>query len=165
MTIRKAMVKSVGAAGLERIELKRLTERLGKLYSVLLEAAETEAAPLAGAWIPAVDVCESAEVVCIRMELPGVSANQIKVALSNDKIRICGEKKRRTNRQRIISHLCSERSYGRFDRVVPVRWTISVKDSSAELRDGVLLIRLPKIKDRRGSEHLIPITQITDDKS
>ena len=157
------MVKSVGAAGLERIELKRVTERLGKLYSVLLEAAETESAPLAGAWTPAVDVCESADAVCVRMELPGVSANQIKIALNNDKIRICGEKRRRKTRQRIVSHLCSERSYGRFNRVMPLRWTISVKDSSAELRDGVLLIRLPKINDRRGLEHIIPIREITSE--
>lgn len=155
------MVKSVGAAGLERIELKRLTERLGRLHSVLLEAVETESTPLAGAWTPVVDVCESPDVVCIRMEVPGVSANQIRVALNNDKVRICGEKKKRQSRQRIISHHCSERSYGRFNRLIPLRWTISVKDSSAELRDGVLLIRLPKIKDRRGSEHIIPIQEMT----
>jgi len=154
------MVKSVGAAGLERIELKRLTERLGKLYSVLIEAAEAESAPLAGAWTPAVDVCETADAICIRIELPGVSANQIKIALNNDKIRIYGEKKKRHTRQRIISHLCSERSYGQFSRMVPLRWTISVKDASAELKNGVLLIHLPKIKDRRGSEYRVPIQEI-----
>ncbi len=154
------MVKSVGAAGLERIELKRLTERLGKLYSVLLEAAETESTPLAGVWTAAVDVCESANAVCIRMELPGVSVNQIKIALSNEKIRIYGEKKKRRPRQRIISHLCSERTYGHFNRVVPLRWTISVKDAKAELKNGVLLIHLPKIADRRGSEYRVPIHEI-----
>src|SRR5262249_35585305 len=102
------MVRSVGAAGLERIELRRLTERIGKLYSVLHEAAEAESTPLAGTWTPAVDVCETANAVCIRIELPGVSANQIKVALNGDKIRIYGEKKKRNVRQRIVSHLCSE---------------------------------------------------------
>src|SRR5262252_4664553 len=110
------MVKSVGAAGLERIELRRLTERVGKLYSVLHEAAETETTPLAGAWTPAVDVCETTDAVCIRIEVPGVAASQIKVALHSDKIRIYGEKKKRSARQRIISHLCSERTYGRFNR-------------------------------------------------
>lgn len=154
------MVKSVGAAGLERIELKRLTERIGKLYSVLHEAAETEATPLAGAFIPPVDVCETAETICIRIELPGVSANQIKIALNSNKIRICGEKKKRNPRQRIISHLCSERNYGQFSRVVTLRWTISVKDTRAELKDGVLFINLPKISDRRGSEYRVPIREI-----
>lgn len=154
------MVKSVGAAGLERIELKRLTERIGKLYSVLHEAAESEVTPLAGAWTPAVDVCETAEAICIRIEVPGVSASQIRIALNSDKIRIYGEKKKRTPRQRIISHLCSERNYGRFNRVVPLRWTISVQDSRAELKNGVLLIHLPKLKDRRGAEFRIPIEEI-----
>jgi HSP20 family protein len=154
------MVKSVGAAGLERIELRRLTERIGKLYSVLHEAAEAESTPLAGAWTPAVDVCETAEAICVRIEVPGVSASQIRIALNGDKIRIYGEKKKRGVRQRIISHLCSERNYGRFNRVVPLRWTISIKETKAELRNGVLLIHLPKIKDRRGSEFRIPINEI-----
>jgi HSP20 family protein len=153
------MVKSTGAAGLERIELKQLAERVGKLYSVLREAAEAELTPLA-AFKPPTDVCESADAVCIRIELPGVSANQIKIALMSDKIRVYGEKKKRNPRQKIISHLCSERNYGRFSRVVPLRWTISVQDAKAELRDGVLMIHLPKTRDRRGSEFKVPIKEI-----
>ena len=95
------MVKSVGAAGLERIELKRLTERIGKLYSVLHEAAEAEVTPLAS-FKPPADVCETSDAVCIRVELAGVTANQIKIALNSDKIRIYGEKKKRNPRQRLF---------------------------------------------------------------
>src|SRR5215831_4566442 len=149
------MVKSTGAAGLERIELKQLAERVGKIYSVLREAAEAELTPLA-AFKPPTDVCETADAVCVRIELPGVAANQIKIALTSDKIHVYGEKKKRNPRQKIVSHLCSERSYGRFSRVVPLRWTISINESTAELRDGVLLILLPKLKDRRGSEFKVP---------
>jgi HSP20 family protein len=153
------MVKSTGAAGLERIELKQLAERVGKLYSVLREAAEAEIIPLA-AFKPPTDVCESTDAVCIRIELPGVSASQIKIALMSDKIRVYGEKKKRNPRQKVISHLCSERNYGRFSRIVPLRWTISVKETTAELKDGVLLIHLPKTRDRRGSEFKVPIKEI-----
>jgi HSP20 family protein len=156
------MVKSVGSAGLERIELKQLCDRLGKLYSALNEAAEAESAPLAGAWAPPVDVCETADSVYIRIELPGVSATQIKVGLSSNKVRIYGEKKKRVTRQRIISHLCSERNYGHFNRVIPLRWTISVKDAAAQLKNGVLLVHLPKIRDRRGSEFRVPIKEIEE---
>src|SRR2546426_7702127 len=153
------MVKSVGATGLERIELKRLTERIGRLFSVLQEAAEAQLPAIAGAWSPPVDVCETANAICVRIELPGVAANQIRIGLNSNKLRIRGEKKRGRSRQRIISHLCSERSYGPFDRLVPLRWTISVKDATAELSNGVLLIHLPKITDRRGSEFKVPITE------
>jgi HSP20 family protein len=153
------MVKSTGAAGLERIELKQLAERVGKLYSVLREAAEAELTPLA-AFKPPTDVCETTDAIFIRIELPGVAANQIKIALSSDKLRVYGEKKKRNPRQRTLSHLCSERNYGPFSRVVPLRWTIKIKESKAELRNGVLLIHLPKTLERRGSEYKVPITEI-----
>ncbi len=153
------MVKSTGAAGLERIELKQLAERVGRIYSVLREAVEVELTPLA-AFKPAADVCETADAVCVRIELPGVAANQIKVALTSEKIHIYGEKKKRNPRQKIVSHLCSERNYGRFSRIVPLRWPISVKVTTAELKDGVLVIHLPKLKDRRGSEFKVPIKEI-----
>ena len=152
------MVKSTGAAGLERIELKRLAEHVAKLYAVLHEAVEAELTPLA-AFKPATDVCETADAIYVRIELAGIPASQIRVALTNEKVHVYGEKKKRHPRQKIISHLCSERNYGKFSRVVPLRWTISIKDASAELRDGVLMICLPKIKDRRGSAFKVPIKE------
>ena len=153
------MVKSVGAAGLERIELQRLTERIGRLFSVLQEAAEAQLPAVAGAWSPPVDLCETTKAIYVRIELPGVRAPQVKIGLNSSKLRICGEKKKRQTRQRIESHLCSERTYGNFERVVPLRWTISVKDATAELANGLLVIRLPKIQERRGSEFKVPITE------
>jgi len=153
------MVKSVGAAGLERIELQRLTERIGRLFSVLQEAAEAQLPAVAGAWSPPVDLCETTKAIYVRIELPGVRAAQVKIGLNSSKLRICGEKKKRQTRQRIVSHLCSERAYGNFERVVPLRWTISVKDATADLTNGLLVIRLPKIQERRGSEFKVPITE------
>jgi HSP20 family protein len=153
------MVKNVGPAGIERIELKRLTERVGRLFSVLQEATQEQMPVMAGAWAPPVDVCETADAIHIRIELPGVGANQMKIGLTSNKLRVYGSKKKLNPRQRIVSHLCSERSYGPFDRVVTLRWTISVKDAKAELIDGVLLINLPKLKDRRGSEFKVPIVE------
>ena len=123
----------------------------------LEEATEAETPLASGAWAPPVDLCETAKTICIRVELPGVSAEQIKIGLSNTKLRIWGEKKRRPARRRIMSYLCSERSYGKFNRVVPLRWTISVRTASAELKNGMLHISLPKIEDRRGSEVIIGV--------
>ena len=153
------MVKSVGPAGLERVELRRLTERIGRLFSVLQEAVEVQTPAVAGAWAPPVDVCETANAIFVRVELPGVRAPQIRIGLNSSKLRICGEKKKRQTRQRIMSHMCSERAYGNFDRVVPLRWTISVNDATAELANGLLAIRLPKTRERRGSEFKVPITE------
>jgi HSP20 family protein len=151
------MIKPVRATGLERLELQRLRDRVGRLYAALQEATEAENPLASGAWAPPVDLCETPEAIDLRVELPGVAADQIKIGLCNTKLRIWGEKKRRPTRRRIISYLCSERSYGKFNRVVPLRWTINVRDAHAELQNGVLIIRLPKLTDRRGSEVMVTV--------
>jgi len=151
------MIKPIRATGLERLELQRLRDRVGRLYAALQEATEAENPLASGTWAPPVDLCETEKIISIRVELPGVDADQIKIGLSNTKLRIWGEKKRRPSRRRIISYLCSERSFGKFGRIVPLRWTVSIRDASAELVNGVLHIRLPKIEDRRGEEVLIAV--------
>ena len=155
------MIKPVGAAGLERLELQRLRDRVGRLFAALQEATEADDPLAAGAWAPPVDLCETDDAINIRVELPGVTAEQVRIGLTNERLRISGEKKRHVPRRRIVSHLCSERMYGHFSRVVPLRWTISVQDATAALTNGVLVISLPKIPDRRGVEFTI----LVQDKS
>ena len=155
------MIKPIRATGLERLELQRLRDRVGRLYAALQEATEAENPLASGAWAPPVDLCETEQAISIRIELPGVTADQIKIGLTNNKLRIWGEKKRRPNRRRIIGYLCSERSFGKFGRIVPLRWTVSIRDATAELTNGMLIIRLPKIQDRRGEEVLVTVTSET----
>jgi len=151
------MIKHVGAVGLERLELQRLRDRVGRLFAALQEATEADDPLASGTWAPPVDLCESEDAINLRVELPGVPADQIRIGLTNEQLRVWGEKRRRVSRRRITSHLCSERSYGRFNRLVPLRWSISVRDATAKLRNGILLIRLPKIPDRRGKEFKVPL--------
>ena len=151
------MIKPIRATGLERLEVQRLRDRVGRLYQALQEATEAENPLVSGTWAPPVDLCETEKQIWIRVELPGVTAEQIKIGICNTKLRIWGEKKRRPSRRRIISYLCSERSFGKFGRIVPLRWTFSIREASAELCNGVLHIYLPKIEDRRGEEVLIAV--------
>jgi HSP20 family protein len=151
------MIKPIRATGLERLELQRLRDRVGRLYAALQEAMEAESPLVSGAWAPPVDLCETNDAIIMKIDLPGVAAEQIKIGLCNTKLRLWGEKKRRPARRRIESYLCSERSYGKFSRVVHLRWTISVRDASAEIENGILHIRLPKIEDRRGGEFCVKV--------
>ena len=157
------MIKAVRVTGLERLELQRLRDRVGRLFAALQEATEAENPLASGEFAPPVDLCETPEAICVRVELPGIAAEQIRIGLCNTKLRIWGEKKRRPARRRIMSYLCSERSYGKFSRLVPLRWTISIPDATAELSHGVLYIRLRKIQDRRGSEFMVPVKDVTNE--
>lgn len=151
------MIKPARATGLERLELHRLRDRVGRLFAALQEATVADDPLASETWAPPVDLCETADAIVLQVELPGLTAEQIKIGATNTQLRIWGEKKRRVGRSKIISHLCSERSYGRFCRIVPLRWTISVQDATAEVTNGMLTVRLPKIEDRRGVEFKIAV--------
>lgn len=151
------MIKPARATGLERLELHRLRDRVGRLFAALQEATVADDPLASETWAPPVDLCETADAIVLQVELPGLTAEQIKIGATNTQLRIWGEKKRRAARNKIISHLCSERSYGRFCRIVPLRWTVSVQGATAEVANGMLTVRLPKIEDRRGVEFKIPV--------
>jgi len=158
------MIKPIRATGLERLELQRLRDRVGRLYAALQEATEAENPLASGAWAPPVDLAETQQAIILRVELPGVSADQINIGLCNTKLRIWGEKKRRPARRRIISYMCSERSYGKFNRVVPLRWTINVRGAEAKLENGILSIMLPKLDDRGGGEFMVKVKDTNEDR-
>ena len=148
---------------LERIELERLRERVGRLFAALSEAVgeAPEASP--GAWTPPVDVCETAREVVVRVELPGLAADEIEVVLTGNALRVAGAKKSRAPRGR-VTHLCSERAYGKFCRTVPLRRPVRTRGARATLRDGLLTVTLPKLADRRGAEFKIAVKEVTSDK-
>jgi HSP20 family protein len=157
------MIKPARATGLERLELHRLRDRVGRLFAALQEATVADDPLASETWAPPVDLCETADAIVVRVELPGLTAEQIKIGATNTQLRIWGEKKRRVSRTKTVSHLCSERSFGKFCRLVPLRWTVSVQDAVAEVADGILTVRLPKIEDRRGVEFKIAVTDSSSD--
>jgi HSP20 family protein len=157
------MIKPARATGLERLELHRLRDRVGRLFAALQEATVADDPLASETWAPPVDLCETTDAIVVRVELPGLTAEQIKIGATNAQLRIWGEKKRRAQRNKILSHLCSERSYGKFSRLVPLRWTVSLENATAEVAHGMLTVRLPKIEDRRGVEFSIPVKDAKND--
>jgi HSP20 family protein len=53
--------------------------------------------------------------------------------------------------------LCLERPHGRFERTIPFDVAVDVAQAQASLKDGILTITLPRLKERRGRETVIPI--------
>jgi HSP20 family molecular chaperone IbpA/Lon protease-like protein len=105
-------------------------------------------------------LCESEAAVTIRIEVPGVRAENIRVGLTGSQLRVYGEKKRRVPRGGSIQHLCSERAFGHFNRTVSLRrWTLSVREASTELSNGVLIVHLPKATERRGAEFRVTVKE------
>src|ERR1700759_2380112 len=110
------MKKPVHVSVFDKAQLERLRGRIGRLFIALQEASEM-AAGEAGAWLPPVDLCESDGYVTVRVELPGVRAEQVDVTLTNEELRVRGRKRKGAPRG-VTRHLCSERSFGQFERAI-----------------------------------------------
>lgn len=86
------MIKPIRATGLERLELHRLRDRVGRLFAALQEATVAEDPLASETWAPPVDLCEASDAIYVRAEFPGLKADQIQVGLTNTQLRIWGEK-------------------------------------------------------------------------
>src|ERR1051326_7684916 len=96
-------------------ELERLRASLRRLFTELL-AADEELAPSPGQWLPAVDLSESPDMITVKMELPGVAPEDVRVSLSGNVLKISGQKREEPYDARPICYVCMERGYGGFSR-------------------------------------------------
>ena len=96
-----------------------------------------------GDWLPSLDVEETAEEVIVKAELPGMAEKDISVTLSGNNLIIKGERKREKEEKDKHFHRI-ERSYGTFERVVPLPTTTDPAKIDAEYSKGVLEVHLPK---------------------
>lgn len=100
-------------------------------------------------WSPAVDVAESDNEYLVKVELPGINKEDVKVTVQDSVLTILGEKKQETepkNYHRV------ERSYGSFQRSFTLPTTVKADKVDATFKDGVLTIALPKAEEARPKE-------------
>lgn len=141
----------------------QLREQLRRLLVQFDEMRALAATP--NTWLPAVDVCEMEHYILVRIELPGVALEQLRITLRDHALKIEGRKERAnlTGRllpedERPLRFLCLERTYGSFAFNLALRWPIDAAQVSAQMADGVLQIELPKTS-ACGREITIPITE------
>lgn len=89
------------------------------------------------------DLGEDAEGYFVRLEVPGLDADDIDICMDRHELVISGHKQGRPD----DTHgelLISECAYGRFQRRYPLQHEVLTTKATAAYRDGVLEVRLPK---------------------
>jgi len=151
-------MKPVAILSLNVAQLERLRNEIHGLFEGLHDA-DTGSLMGAGYWSPSVDLCDAPDNVTVRVELPGVTADQINVSYSDNVLRISGEKREQDHAQRPVCYICMERSYGSFSRSLRIPFPVDVNNAVAKLTDGVLMIKLPKLEERRQREIKIEVSE------
>jgi len=98
-------------------------------------------APAPQGWVPAADLCETADAYIVTAELPGVPRPQIRIDVHDGQLTVHG---RRDARVACEQYHQVERGHGEFSRSFRLPHTIAADRISAELKDGVLTIVVPK---------------------
>ena len=122
-------------------ELEAMTNRLNRLVDSSIGRRE-EPEGLSG-WAPALDVEETDKEYRIKMDLPEVTKNDVKVNIEDGVLTIEGERKHEREEQTKKFHRV-ERMYGKFVRRIGVPGDVAHDQVAAEFAHGVLNVRLPK---------------------
>ncbi len=105
---------------------------------------------------PAVDIAEANGQYEVTAELPGMDPEQVEVKLADGRLTIKGEKKEEKEEEKEGYYL-SERRFGSFQRSFAVPEGIDPEKISAEFKNGVLKISIPKTPEAQQKEKRIEI--------
>jgi HSP20 family protein len=108
---------------------------------------------------PAMEVSETdSEFICTA-ELPGISEKDVHVTFEGNELRIKGEKSENKESQKDGKRFhVLERSYGAFERAFAFPADVDAGRITAEFKDGVLTVHLPKSTEAKAKSRMIPIT-------
>ena len=94
-------------------------------------------------WTPLVDVTEDEKEYVIKTELPEVKKEDVKVTVVDGTLRITGERKLEKEEEGKRYHRI-ERAYGSFERSFMLPEGTQPDKLTADYKDGVLKVHLPK---------------------
>jgi len=139
-------------------DLLTLQERMNCLFE---ETAERRARPVEAEaeiehadWIPAADVYEDEREYTLALDLPGIRREGLDVSLDDGRLTIRGERAQAEG----VGVRRTERPHGRFVRTFSLPDAVDRHGITADYKDGVLLLRLPKRTEQPAHRLKIDIT-------
>ena len=94
-------------------------------------------------WSPAVDIIETENELVLKADLPEVKLEDIDIRVENETLTLKGER-RFEKEEKAKGYHRIERNYGSFVRSFTVPSTVESDRVSAEYKNGVLTVTLPK---------------------
>ncbi len=101
---------------------------------------------------PSVDMYEDDQQIVVKLDLPGVDPNAIDLTVDEGVLVVRGERAEQEPEERVAWH-ARERWRGRFSRAIPLSSQVDVDRITANMKNGVLTVTLPK-KTAGGARHI-----------
>jgi HSP20 family protein len=150
MDLVRAMMNPDTLRDLENMSdrINRLLARRSRAGSSRDESSGRDESMALVEWVPVVDVMETDEDFQIRAELPGVEKEDVKLSVENGVLAISGHREQDKEEKGKRYHRI-ERAYGSFARSFTMPDVVDEQKVTAEFKNGVLTVRLPKSEKAR----------------
>lgn len=117
-------------------------EQIEKLLASLAQVATR---PLSvPSWSPPLWACYGADKMLIQLDLPGVTREALRVRIGNGVLQVSGSREFPSIEDARCSRYAEQR-FGAFQRLIPIPPGIAADQVKAELKDGVLTVKVPKL--------------------
>lgn len=140
-------------------DLVTLHDQMDRLFDSLFTPAPARAGRGdTRAWAPPADIQETQNEFLVRMDLPGLDPQNVKVSVHESTLSVRGER-RESHEKKDASWHRVERFHGIFERQFDLGATVQTDRIEANYRDGVLEIRLPKSEAAKPREIAVQVKQ------
>ncbi len=111
-------------------------------------------------WSPAVEAAETPTEYVITAELPGISPENVEIAMTEGMLTLRGTKQdeRKVEDKKRAYHMW-EREYGSFERSFRFPMDVDAEKVAAEFASGVLTVKVPKIEMAAPVVRTVPISK------
>lgn len=131
--------------------LQSLQREIDDLFGDFFGTFDEEAEDLSRQWSPRMDLSETDEEYRLKMDLPGVSKDNLNLSAQNHRLRIQGEREEEAKEEE-EDFLRVERSRGSFYRNVAFPDTADLERAEAEFENGTLTVHVPKREEQESTK-------------
>ena len=97
-------------------------------------------------FVPSAEIDETDTEIHLKLEVPGMEADDLDIEVTDDAVAIKGERKSETKTEE-KGGFRSEFHYGKFERLIPMPARIAKDQVDAEYKAGVLRLTIPKSQE------------------
>jgi HSP20 family protein len=123
--------------------MRRFTEEMDQYFAQLgMGRGGQSTAAGSGLFSPPVEVVERDGTLTVRVDLPGMTKDDVRVEITENILTIEGER-RAEHEEKQDGMVQSERRYGMFRRQIALPEGVNAEQATASFKDGVLEVTMP----------------------
>lgn len=123
--------------------LSKFQDAMGDLFNQFFEGWDIMPTLEGSTWWPMLDIADNENEFLVKVEVPGMKAQDINVSVQGNVLTLTG-KKEESQEDRRGKYYHTERRFGEFRREFTLPSTVDSEHVEATCSDGVLTISLPK---------------------